>query len=238
MNGWEDGFHNNHNHHNAILLPLLLRHVICRATILTIRYVRFWAEPSHRGRGAAMALESGASFLASKNFGKIPLLNYCRGSVPPPCCCRLIPTRSRRDVQGARNNYVFENNIRRYPSGHLVPSLYLIHPAIQLTRLTPSSMDIGYRDFFFLISLHSERCTTSSIPRSLPPSLQSSILLRGSLNCVPCTPCTYSAYCRRHRGPEVERGNGKGRFFISHPPLLLFPSSCWEACCDVVIITA
>lgn len=46
-----------------------------------------------------------------------------------------------------------------------------IHPAIQLTRLTPSSMDIGYRDFFFLISLHSERCTTSSIPPSLHPSL-------------------------------------------------------------------
>lgn len=84
MNGWEDGFHN--NNHNAILLLLLLRHVICRATILTIRYVRFWAEPSHTKEGmrAAMALESGASFLASKNFGKIPLLNYCRGSVPPP----------------------------------------------------------------------------------------------------------------------------------------------------------
>lgn len=48
MNGWEDGFHN--NHHNAILL-LLLRHVICRATILTIRYVRFWAEPSHTKEG-------------------------------------------------------------------------------------------------------------------------------------------------------------------------------------------
>lgn len=47
MNGWEDGFHN--NHHNAILL--LLRHVICRATILTIRYVRFWAEPSHTKEG-------------------------------------------------------------------------------------------------------------------------------------------------------------------------------------------
>lgn len=51
MNGWEDGFHNN-NHHNAILLLLLLlRHVISRATILTIRYVRFWAEPSHTKEG-------------------------------------------------------------------------------------------------------------------------------------------------------------------------------------------
>lgn len=43
------------------------------------------------------------------------------------------------------------NNIRTHlvifaPGG---PSLYLIHPpAIRLTRLTPSSMDIGYRDFF------------------------------------------------------------------------------------------
>lgn len=72
MNGWEDGFHNNH-HHNAILLLLPL-HVICRATILTIRYVRFRAEPSHRGKGAAMALESGASFLALKNFGKTTLV--------------------------------------------------------------------------------------------------------------------------------------------------------------------
>lgn len=43
--------------------------------------------------------------------------------------------------------YVFDEQ-HPYPSGHLVPSLYLIHPAIQLTRLTPSSMDIGYRGFF------------------------------------------------------------------------------------------
>lgn len=173
-------------------------------------------------------------FFGLENFGKIPLLNYCRGSVlPPPCCCRLIPTRSRRDVQGARNNYVFDEQ-HTYPSGHLVPSLYLIHPAIQLTRLTPSSMDIGYRDFFFLISLHSERCTTSSIPRILDP-------LEGKSKwCSLYTLYILTAYSERYRGREGER---KGPLFhlissLSHLPLLLFPSSCWEACCDVVIITA
>lgn len=82
MNGWEDGFHN--NHHNAILL-LLLRHVICRATILTIRYVRFWAEPSHTKEGVRGGnVEKWRFFSGLENFGKIPLLNYCRGSVPPP----------------------------------------------------------------------------------------------------------------------------------------------------------
>lgn len=80
MNGWEDGFHN--NHHNAILLLLLLRHVICRATLLTT--CEILGRALTQRKGAAMALESGASFLALKNFGKIPLLNYCRGSVSPP----------------------------------------------------------------------------------------------------------------------------------------------------------
>lgn len=84
MNGWEDGFHNNH-HNNAILLLLLLRHVICRATILTIRYVRFWAEPSHTKEGVRGGnVEKWRFFSGLENFGKIPLLNYCRGSVLPP----------------------------------------------------------------------------------------------------------------------------------------------------------
>lgn len=66
MNGWEDGFHNNHNHHNAILLLLLLRHVICRATILTIRYVRFWAEPSHTKEGVRQCREVALLFWPRK----------------------------------------------------------------------------------------------------------------------------------------------------------------------------
>lgn len=75
MKGWEDGFHNNNHHHNAILLLLLLRHVICRATILTIRYVRFWAEPSHTKEGVRGGnVEKWRFFFGLENFGKTTLV--------------------------------------------------------------------------------------------------------------------------------------------------------------------
>lgn len=77
MNGWEDGFHNNNHHHNAILLLLLLlRHVICRATILTIRYVRFWAEPSHTKEGVrgGNGSREWRFFSGLENFGKTTLV--------------------------------------------------------------------------------------------------------------------------------------------------------------------
>lgn len=63
MNGWEDGFHN--NHHNAILL-LLLRHVICRATILTT--CEILGRALTQRKGAAMALEKWRFFSGLEKF--------------------------------------------------------------------------------------------------------------------------------------------------------------------------